>query len=140
VSEGDESGSPVALAKPQTFMNRSGPAVAALLGRWKLGLEAALVVHDDLDLPFGAIRIRVGGGHGGHNGVRSIVESLGGDFTRLKIGIGRPVLREEVVTHVLSPFDSEQASELPATLDRAADAVQAILAEGPLVAMNRFHA
>ena len=129
------------LAKPQTFMNRSGPALAALLRRSEVELSSVLVIHDDLDLPFGIVRIRLGGGHGGHNGLRSIVSSLGsGEFLRLKIGIGRPPSRKDVVDHVLSPFSPEEAAELLAVLDRAADAVEAIRVEGPLKAMNRFHA
>lgn len=140
VSCGAYKGQDVVLAEPQTFMNRSGPAVMDLVGRWSVELSSTLVVHDDLDLPFGALRIRTRGGHGGHNGLRSILESIGsGAFLRLKVGIGHPLSRADVVDHVLSPFGPEETEALPEVLTRAAEAAEAILAEGPLKAMNHFH-
>ncbi|MBI5443391.1 MAG: aminoacyl-tRNA hydrolase [Deltaproteobacteria bacterium] len=131
----------VLIAKPQTFMNRSGRAVAELLGLQGLEPSEMIVIHDDLDLPFGRIRLRPGGGHGGHNGLRSIVETLGtGDFARVKIGIGRPERREDVVEYVLSRFDSEQERVLGEVVERAASAVEAVLREGIGPAMNQFNA
>lgn len=131
---------PAVLAKPATFMNRSGLAVAALLAREPLPLERVVVVHDDLDLPFGRLKIRDGGGHGGHNGIRSIVEALGdGGFLRLKVGIGRPEQGEDVAEFVLSPFGAGEEAVLSDLLARAADALESIVIEGPLRAMHRFH-
>jgi PTH1 family peptidyl-tRNA hydrolase len=133
-------GEPVLLAKPQTFMNRSGEALRALAERTGLEPDRILVVHDDLDLPFGRLRVRIGGGAGGHNGIRSAVESLGtGEFIRLKVGIGRPEPGGDVVEFVLSPFAPEEQAELPDLLGRAADVLGSIIVEGPLRAMNRFH-
>jgi len=130
----------VALAKPQGFMNRSGDSVAALLGRAGLPLDRLLVVHDDLDLPFGVLRVRLRGGAGGHNGIRSVVESLGtGEFPRLKVGVGRPPEGISGAEYVLSRFLPEEAGLLPAIVERAGDAAEAVLFEGPVVAMNRFH-
>lgn len=130
----------VLLAKPQTFMNRSGVALRALAERTGLAPDHVLVVHDDLDLPFGRLRVRIGGGAGGHNGIRSAVEELGtGDFLRLKVGIGRPEPGGDVVAFVLSPFTQEEQAVLPDLIGRAADALGSIIVEGPLRAMNRFH-
>jgi len=130
----------VLLAKPQTFMNRSGEALRQLVASTGLSPDQMVVVHDDLDLPFGRLRIRTGGGAGGHKGIRSAVECLGtGDFLRLKVGIGRPEVPGEVVEFVLSPFRSEEQSALPELLCRAADAVESVIVEGPSRAMNRFH-
>lgn len=140
VAEGRLAGEPVVLAKPQTYMNRSGDAVGRLVDRFGVDLERLIVVHDDLDLPFGAIRIRVRGGHGGHNGIRSILAVLGtGEFVRVKVGIGRPQGKGDVADYVLSPFSADEAVEIPAIRARAADAVFHIVGEGPLRAMNRFH-
>ncbi len=133
-------GRPAVLARPQTYMNRSGEAVARLLDRFGQDLDRLVVVHDDLDLSFGRLRIRTRGGHGGHNGIRSILAALGEDaFVRLKIGIGRPVGGGTVTNHVLGPFDEDEAARLPALVDRAADAVEHIVWEGPIHAMNRMH-
>ena len=121
-------------------MNRSGLAVRLLLEAAGAAVSELLVIHDDIDLPFGRLRVRPGGGHGGHNGLRSILESLGtGDFPRLKIGIGRPEEGVDVVDHVLSSFRPEEEADLPALLCAAADAAESILLEGPLLAMNRFN-
>lgn len=127
------------LVKPQAFMNRSGTAVRELL-ETEEPWPRLIVVHDDLDLPYGSLRIREGGGHGGHNGVRSILEQLGsGAFLRLKAGIGRPSEGEGVTEHVLSPFTAEERVALPDLLVQAADAVECIVLEGPARAMNRFN-
>ena len=140
VAEGRWAGTSVWLAKPQTYMNRSGEAVGRLLDKLGVEPDRLVVVHDDLDLPFGAIRIRVKGGHGGHNGIRSILTVLGtGEFIRVKVGIGRPEGKGGVVDYVLSPFTADEAVEIPAIRERAADAVCHIVGEGPVRAMNRFH-
>lgn len=140
VTGGRWSGQTVLLAKPQTYMNRSGAAVTSLIEGAGTELSHTLVVHDDLDLAFARLRIRDGGGHGGHNGLRSILEALGsGSFLRLKIGIGRPSGKGDVVDYVLSPFSFDEQAVLPDLVERAADAVESIVFEGPLRAMNRFH-
>ena len=130
----------VRLAKPQTFMNRSGESLRALVDFHDIPLDCLLVIHDDLDTPFGSIRLRKAGGHGGQNGLRSIIQHLGGgDFARLRFGIGRPPGRMSPVDYVLQPFrgdDEIQARELVA---RAADAVECWLGEGIETAMSRFN-
>ena len=130
----------VRLAKPQTFMNRSGESLRALVDFHDVSLDCLLVIHDDLDTPFGSIRLRKAGGHGGQNGLRSIIQHLGGsDFARLRFGIGRPPGRMSPVDYVLRTFrgdDEIQARELVA---RAADAVECWLGEGIEVAMSRFN-
>jgi PTH1 family peptidyl-tRNA hydrolase len=140
VAGGRWGGLTVVLAEPQTHMNRSGAALATLIEYAGVALSRTLVVHDDLDLPFARLRIRDGGGHGGHNGLRSILEVLGsGSFLRLKIGIGRPSGKGDVVDYVLSPFSLDEQAVLPDLVERAADATESIVFEGPLQAMNRFH-
>jgi len=115
----------VLLAKPQTYMNLSGRAVAPLVRYYRLPLERLMVVYDDLDLPFGTIRLRPKGGHGGHKGLKSIIESLGGrrDFPRLRIGIGRPPGRMEAADYVLRPFSSAEQEQWPWIRDRAVEAL-----------------
>ncbi|MCF6277293.1 MAG: aminoacyl-tRNA hydrolase, partial [Anaerolineales bacterium] len=128
------------LAKPQTFMNRSGQAVQGLTHFYKLPLENLLLVHDDLDLPFGTLRLRPGGGAGGQKGVRSTIERLGTrDFPRLRMGIGRPPGRMDPAAYVLQNFAKADEQLLSETLARAADAVLAFIDEGLDAAMNRFN-
>ena len=132
-------GAVVLLVKPVTFMNRSGDAVGPLVAQTGLELGRVVVVHDDLDLPFGRLRIRLRGGHGGHNGVRSVIEALASrEFVRLRLGIGRPAEADNVVDHVLSRFSSNEESVLSDFLERAADAAESIIVEGPERAMNLF--
>ena len=131
---------PVVLAKPKCFMNESGGPVASLRGFFKLAVPQIMVVHDELDLPFGTLRLKRGGGPGGHNGVRSVSTSLGSpDYLRVRLGIGRPPGRQDPAAFVLKPFSAAEARELPLFVDRAADAVEAIIAEGLERAQNRFH-
>ncbi|MDR7435968.1 MAG: aminoacyl-tRNA hydrolase [Armatimonadota bacterium] len=133
-------GCSVILAKPQTYVNLSGIAVADLCKRYTVDPMDLIVIHDDLDLPVGVIRIRTRGGHGGHKGVRSILESLGTDlFTRVKIGIGRPPKDVDPADYVLSPIPTEEAPLLQEAVRRAAEAVEVILTRGVAVAMNRFN-
>ncbi len=120
----------VTLLKPTTYMNNSGAALAGLTA------QALIVVHDDLDLPVGDVRVKVGGGAGGHNGLRSIINNLGPDFTRVRIGIGRPPVGVTVTDHVLGRIDSAARDAVPG----AADAVEAVVESGPEWAMNRFNA
>jgi PTH1 family peptidyl-tRNA hydrolase len=131
VAEARWAGQPLYLAKPQSFMNVVGPAVARLLRDLELDPSALIVVYDDLDLPFGRLRQRHKGRHGGHNGVRSLIEALGTDaFRRLKVGIGRPATKDEVVDWVLTDFTPEERAALPLLLERAADLVLELAAHG----------
>lgn len=133
-------GEKVVLAKPQTFMNRSGEAVAPLLRWYGLGPSGLLVVCDDLDLPLGRIRIRKKGGDGGHRGLKSIIAALGsGEFARLRVGIGRPGPEKDVVEWVLERFTAEEGPFVEESLVRAVRAVLVILEAGIEEAMNRFN-
>lgn len=132
-------GDSVAILKPMTFMNLSGQSVQPAAAFLKVAPGSILVLHDELDLSFGDVRVKVGGGHAGHNGLRSIIERLGTpDFLRVRIGIGRPPpgFRGEVADYVLSDFDPSERAELPGVLDRAVEAARRVLAEGPDAAMN----
>jgi len=129
------------LVRPTTYMNRSGEAVAPLLEGLGLGPGVLLVLHDDIDLPFGLLRIRPGGGHGGHNGIRSIIDCTGSaDFARVKLGVGRPPDGVSAPDHVLAPFGAEEAKALPEFVERATEAALAVIEEGAARAMNRFNA
>ncbi len=131
----------VILAKPQTFMNLSGEAVDRLLRFFKVAPQDLVVLHDDLDLPWGKIRIRLRGGHGGHKGIKSIIEALGDDgFTRVKVGIGRPdKTGQEPADYVLEPVRGAEREEFRDTISRAAEAMEVLLLEGPQEAMNKYH-
>ncbi len=133
-------GEEILLVKPLTFMNDCGSSVAA----WQqaLGLEPVriIVIHDDLDLPTSLLRIKAGGGHGGHKGIRSVLGALGSaDFLRVRVGIGRPRQGRDAVEHVLGPFEETERGEISAAVERAADAVEALLQEGLEAAMNRYN-
>jgi PTH1 family peptidyl-tRNA hydrolase len=138
-ARGTIAGRDVVLAKPTTYMNLSGIAVGQLVRWYKVPPDQLLIVHDDLDLPFGQLRLRAEGSAGGQNGMDSIIEHLGTRaIHRLKIGIGRPG-RGDPKDYVLARFTKEQAAELPYLLDRAADAAERWLAEGIIPAMNKFN-
>jgi PTH1 family peptidyl-tRNA hydrolase len=133
-------GVPAVLARPRSYMNVSGPPVAALRSFFKVEPERVIVVHDELDIPFGAVRLKRGGGDNGHNGLRSITSSLGTrDYLRVRFGIGRPPGRMDPADFVLRDFAVPERKELPFLVDRAADAVEALVAEGLEPAQNRFH-
>jgi PTH1 family peptidyl-tRNA hydrolase len=133
-------GTPVAVAKPMTFMNLSGGPVAALSRFLKIPPARIAVIHDELDLPFGAVRLKLGGGDNGHNGLRSISASLGTrEYHRVRIGIGRPPGRMDPADYVLRNFAGPELADLPEILGRAADALEALLASGLAVAQNEFH-
>ena len=133
-------GEPVLLVKPQTYMNHSGESAAAIAHRYALAAAAFVVVHDDLDLPLARLRIRQGGGAGGHRGVESVISHLGDPgFVRVRIGIGRPTGEEDVADFVLRGFDPAERSRAEAALTCAADAVEMFLAEGLERAMNHFN-
>jgi peptidyl-tRNA hydrolase, PTH1 family len=130
----------VLLVKPQTWMNLSGEAVARVLGKHKLGPGDMWLVYDELDLPFGRLRLRKSGGAGGHNGVKSVIDAVGSDrFARFRVGIGHPDDEPDPIDHLLSPFTPEERDRLPALLELAADAVSAALTEGIDIAMNRYN-
>jgi peptidyl-tRNA hydrolase, PTH1 family len=131
----------VVLAKPITFMNVSGGAVAGLRGYYKIPPDHIVVIHDELDLPFGSIRLKLGGGDNGHNGLRSITTSLGTrDYFRVRIGIGRPPGRMDPADYVLRDFSSAERADLPVVLGRASESVEVLMASGLAAAQNRFHA
>lgn len=127
------------LAKPDTYMNLSGGPIARLAGKLKVPPDRTIVIHDDMDMDFGRMRIRLGGRDGGHKGVRSVIESLGGrEFWRLKIGIGRnPSMPAE--EYVLSRFDGDEAGELAEIIDIACDALKVFVFEGGSKAMSLFN-
>jgi peptidyl-tRNA hydrolase, PTH1 family len=140
VAEGRLAGSPVTLAKPQSFMNLSGGPVASLRTFYKIPAERIVVVHDELDLPFGTIRLKQGGGDNGHNGLRSVTAALGTrDYLRVRVGIGRPPGRMDPADFVLHDFSAAERKVLPDVLERAADAVEALLRQGLAAAQNEFH-
>ncbi len=123
-----DSASGVVLVEPTSFMNLSGTPVRLISSWYRTPPEHVLVVADDIDLPFGKLRARAFGGHGGHNGLRSIIATIGEDFPRLRIGVGRP--KYDAVEHVLAPFDESERAALPAVVTAAADAVEVWLNEG----------
>jgi len=130
----------LALAVPLTYMNDSGQAVAPLVRRFGVGPEHLVVVHDELDLPVAALRIKAGGGLAGHNGLRSIKSHLHTDaFLRVRIGVDKPVTKERGADHVLNKFSKRERAEVDVTIEQAADAVETILREGVDAAMNRFN-
>ncbi|HUR17393.1 MAG TPA: aminoacyl-tRNA hydrolase [Acidimicrobiales bacterium] len=131
----------VALAFPQTFMNDSGAAVAPLVRRFGIeDMERLVVVHDELDLPVGVMKVKLGGGLAGHNGLKSIKAHLHSDvFCRIRIGIGKPPGRGEGIDHVLNAPGKAERAELAVVVEEAADAVELILTDGPVAAMNRYN-
>lgn len=141
VLEGRLAGRRVVLAKPRTYMNVSGAPVANLAKYFSVPLEDLVVVHDDLDLGFGVIRLKRGGGEGGHNGLRSITSAVGTrDYLRVRFGIGRPPGRQDPADYVLKRFSGAEAKEFDFAVDLAADAAEALLTDGLEPAQNRFHA
>jgi peptidyl-tRNA hydrolase, PTH1 family len=131
----------VVLAKPLTYMNLAGGAVAGLANFYKVPVEQIVAVHDELDLPFATLRLKRGGGEGGHNGLRSMSKSLGGrDYLRVRFGIGRPPGRQDPADFVLCDFSAAERKELDFLVDRAADAVEAVVATGLEPAQNVYHA
>jgi len=133
-------GSRVALAVPLTYVNDSGLAVRPLVRRFGVDPEHLVVVHDELDLPVAALRLKEGGGLAGHNGLRSIVAHLHtNEFLRVRIGVGKPASKERGADHVLTRLGKRERAEVDVTVEQAADAVEAIVTEGMSAAMNRFN-
>jgi peptidyl-tRNA hydrolase, PTH1 family len=128
------------LARPRSFMNESGGPAALLRDFYKVDLDRIIVLHDELDIPFAALRIKQGGGDNGHNGLKSLSKSLGGpEYFRVRIGIGRPPGQQDPAAFVLKPFGSTERKELPELIDRSADAVEVLIREGLDIAQSRFN-
>ena len=147
IGVGEVAGEGVILARPQTFMNRSGQSVGRLVSGFDIALSDLLVIHDDLDLPLGKIRLRRGGSSGGHKGVDSIISSLGSqNFLRLRVGIGRPASDENhaegaegVISYVLSDFTPEEKQIVTQAIPRVSEAILYLLTEGLLPAMDKYN-
>jgi peptidyl-tRNA hydrolase, PTH1 family len=140
ISEASVAGDKVVFCKPMEFMNVSGTAISRAAGFWKIPSRQILVIHDDMDLDFGRMKLVEGGGTGGHNGLRSIVSSLGTEaFCRLRFGIGRPPAHWEGADFVLADFTNQERQILVDLVEEAADAAQAIVKDGLVVAMNKFN-
>jgi len=147
IGTGEVAGSKVLLARPQTYMNLSGQSVSRLMKKFNINLNDLVVIHDDLDLPLGKIRLRHGSSSGGHKGIDSIISSLGSqDFTRLRVGIERPtteglapISEADIVAYVLSNFTSEEKQIIVQVIPRASEAIYCLLTEGLVVAMNKYN-
>jgi len=133
-------GSDVWLLKPMTYMNLSGQSVRSVAGFYRIPPQSILVAHDELDFPPGLVRLKEGGGHGGHNGLRDLIAQLGDDFWRLRIGIGHPGDRDAVLNYVLGRPPAAEAALIHEAVLAAADAVPVMLRDGAQKAMNRLHA
>ena len=141
IIEGRLAGQRIVLARPRSYMNTSGGPVVGAARFYKVPLDAVVVVHDELDLPYGTIRLKLGGGENGHNGLRSITKSFGSkDYHRVRFGIGRPPGRMDPADFVLRDFSVTERKDLAFAIDRCADAVQALVGGGLLAAQNEFHA
>ena len=139
VVEGRLAGKRAILAKPMSFMNASGGPVAALSDFYKVPTGNIVVIHDELDIDYGSLRLKKGGGDNGHNGLKSITRVLGPDYYRVRFGVGRPPGRMDVAAYVLRDFSSTERKELDYLLDRAADAVETLIAEGLERAQNAYN-
>ena len=116
-------------SKPTTYMNNSGMAVQAIKEYYKLEMEDIIVIHDDIDLPFGAVKFKIGGGHGGHNGLRSIDAHIGKEYIRVRIGVGKPQDKADVANYVLNNFSKEELNKLPDIIKHTMDAIKALKSE-----------
>lgn len=134
-------GPKLVLATANSFMNVSGGPVSSLARFYDVPAERVVIVHDELDIPFDSVKLKIGGGHGGHNGVRDVAKALGtADFPRVRVGIGRPPGRQDPADWVLDPFSSTERGILPSLIGDAADAVEVLVGEGLLAAQQRWHA
>lgn len=139
-AEGRVGGARAVLAKPNSFMNTSGGPVANLLRFYKVPPTRLIVVHDELDIPFDTVRLKQGGGHGGHNGLRDIITATGSaDFIRIRVGIGRPPGRQPAADYVLRDFASSERDVLPSLIAESADAVELVIGNGLTAAQLKFH-
>ncbi len=132
-------GKDIWLAKPQSFMNMSGQPIRALLDYYRNTVSGLLVAHDEIDLPPGTVRLKKGGGHGGHNGLRDIVRHCGNDFLRLRLGVGHPGDKDKVVSYVLKRASASSESAILANIDEAADVMPTLVEEGLNAAMKKLH-
>ena len=148
IGTGEVAGNEVVLARPQTYMNRSGRSVSLLVKKFNVNLGNLLVIHDDLDLPLGKIRIRQGGSAGGHKGVGSLITELGSqNFIRIRVGIGRPVKNEDfaefsedaIINYVLSDFTPDEKKVITQVIPTVSEVILCLLTEGPVAAMNRYN-
>jgi PTH1 family peptidyl-tRNA hydrolase len=140
ISEATIGGTKALFCKPMEFMNLSGQAVVRVAQFWKVPPQETVVVYDELDLPFGQLKLGAGGGHGGHNGVRSMISCMGTpDFPRVRVGIGRPPAGQDPANYLLSDFNRDERSRLPDVLIEAADALEAVVGPGLAAAMNKFN-
>ncbi len=140
VASGALDGQRLLLMKPRSYMNLSGPPTAAVRDFYKVPLDRLVVVHDELDLPFGTLRLKLGGGNGGHNGLRSLTQALGSpEYLRVRVGIGRPPGRMDAAAYVLRDFDVAERRDLDVDLERAADAVESLVRVGLASSQNAFH-
>jgi len=142
-ARGELFGQSAGLLKPMTYMNLSGDCVQPAMAFTKAQVSEVIVLHDEVDVPFGEVRLKVGGGHAGHNGLRSIIERAGSpDFVRVRIGVGRPPpgFRGELADYVLHDFDTSERAELPDLLTRALDATKKVMTLGTAAAMNAINA
>lgn len=141
VITGRLAGAPVVLAKPRCYMNESGRQVGPLAKFYSVPPARIVVIHDELDIDFGRIRLKVGGGEGGHNGLRSVASALGSkDFQRVRIGVGRPPGRKDPAAFVLEAFTAAERAEVPTICEQAADATELLIAQGLEPAQNTVHA
>jgi PTH1 family peptidyl-tRNA hydrolase len=132
-------GQEIWLAKPMTFMNRSGGPVSSVLGFYKISPAEMLVAHDEIDLPSGTVRLKDAGGHGGHNGLRDLIAAQGDGFWRLRIGVGHPGTKDVVVDHVLDRAGKDEQRIIDETIVAGADAIEVMLRDGAQIAMNKLH-
>ena len=146
IGTGEVANDKVVLAKPQTYMNQSGQSVSLLVRKFNISLNNLIVIHDDLDLPLGKIRLRYNGSSGGHKGVDSIVSELGSqEFTRIRVGIGRPttdsieISEDDVIAYVLGDFTPDQARTIAEVIPRVSEALLCLLTEGLTTAMNKYN-
>jgi PTH1 family peptidyl-tRNA hydrolase len=141
IADGSLAGVPVTVARPRSYMNTSGGPVAALAGFYKVPPGRLVVVHDELDVPFGSVRLKFGGGDNGHNGLRSITRALGTrEYYRVRFGIGRPPGRMDPAAFVLRDFTAAERKDLPFLVDRCADAAETLVSKGLAVAQHIYHA
>lgn len=126
------------FAKPTTYMNNSGVAVHAIKEYYKIDLENIIVIHDDLDLPFGTVKFKIGGGHGGHNGLRSLDSHIGKDYIRVRIGIGKPTDKGDVANYVLSNFSKEELNKLQDIIPHTIKAIEALKTEEIDLVKSKF--
>ena len=132
-------GAEIWLAKPMTFMNRSGGPVSSILGFYKIAPAEMLVAHDEIDLPSGTVRLKDAGGAGGHNGLRDVISAQGDGFWRLRIGVGHPGVKNEVVDFVLTHAGKDEQRIIDETIIAGADAIEDMLRDGAQIAMNKLH-